>query len=445
MPTLTETLANPAIELRAIKPLASGGNDVFVGYYNDPAILATHAKRLNDAGYHIYSPINLILQTETVLARLNQPPARGDATCDEDIARRLALPYDFDAVRAIDDKATATARALAATKAAEKMTAAKAAVEAALPGTPEATKAAKALAAAEKVTTELTSKPKTVRHKAATEEERRLVMGAAKSTVVFWRTLGVEPVVLDSGNGIQVKVPIDLPNDAASKKLIGEVLAIHKAEFEAPGVTLDCWDDAARIFRLPGYFNVKGDNSDPLRPHRLVKQFKLMTGEKAFATREMLDEIVRKKNTSKPADKPAAEKTDNRGRFNLENVETMLSGISEREPNFRFEAGKTTSYGSGFYVSCPNADEHSAPDGAIVGDDLSSTAAVWVNQRGWANFRCQHSHCQDLGWREFVELTKSADLQNVITKPWLAYGIHGSGVCMEGEQGRTSRGRPVLF
>ena len=377
--TTLDNLA-PAIELRAIRPLGFGKNETLVGYYNDPAALREHATRLNGEGFHIYSPVNPILQTDTILARVNQPPTRGRATCDEDIARRLVLPYDFDAIRAVDDKATAVARALAATKAAEKMAAAKAAVEAAPPGTPEAKKAAKALAAAEKLTIELTSKPKIVRHKAATEEERRLVIGAAKGAVTFWRELGVEPVVLDSGNGIQLKVPVELPNDAASEKLISDVLAIHKAEFEVPGVTLDCWSDAARIFRIASYYNVKGDNSDPLRPHRLVKQYPPKTAEKAFATREMLEEIVRRKeSTSRPADKPATEKTGDQGRFTLENVEMMLAGISEREPDFRFEAGKTTSHGPGFYVSCPNADEHSTPDGAIVtGDDLSSTAVVWV-------------------------------------------------------------------
>ena len=104
------TNTKEAVELRAIKQSASG-NDVWVGYFNDPAILKVHAERLNTQGYHIYSPINPILQTGAVVARLNQPPARGGATGNADIAQRLVLRYDIDAVRAVDEEATAAGNA----------------------------------------------------------------------------------------------------------------------------------------------------------------------------------------------------------------------------------------------------------------------------------------------------------------------------------------------
>jgi P4 family phage/plasmid primase-like protien len=45
---------------------------------------------------------------------------------------------------------------------------------------------------------------------------------------------------------------------------------------------------------------------------------------------------------------------------------------------------------------------------------------VWVSEdRGFANFRCLHAHCTDLGWKEFVEAYKARDLQDLITRPWL--------------------------
>ena len=336
----TTTLANPlpsalvapstaAIELRAIKSSASD-NDVWVGYFNDPAILATHAKRLNEEGYNIYSPINPILQTDAVVAKLNQPPARGGATGNAGVARRLVLPYDIDAVRGIDDKATATARATAVTKAAEKTAVAQAAAATVQPGTIGATEAAKALTAAERATAELALKPKIVRHGAATDEERRAAWSMTQSIVNFWHGQGVEPKVLDSGNGYQIFVPIDLPNDSDSEKLVRDVLAIHEAEYQTPGAKLDCWKDAARILRLPGYLNVKGDNSDPTRPHRMVKQLNIASG---LATREMLEEIRSKRTNAVPVDKPAPttlpipEDEDESGNFTLENVETMLVRI----------------------------------------------------------------------------------------------------------------------
>jgi hypothetical protein len=43
----------PAVELRAIR-----SKEILVGYFDDPAIFEAHARRLNNAGFHIYSPIN---------------------------------------------------------------------------------------------------------------------------------------------------------------------------------------------------------------------------------------------------------------------------------------------------------------------------------------------------------------------------------------------------
>jgi P4 family phage/plasmid primase-like protien len=394
------TAANEAIELRAIKQSTSG-NDVWVGYFNDPAILTVHAECLNAQGYHIYSPINPIRQTGAVVARLNQPPARGGATSNADIARRLVLPYDIDAVRAVDEVATAAGNSKA-----------KAAAEAAGKPAP---------------------KLKVVHYAAATNEERQAAKEVAQAIRDFWCSQGVEPKCLDSGNGYQIFLPINLPNDDESEKLVKDVLAAHRAEFETPGAKVDCWSDAARILRIPGYKNVKGDNSDPARPHRKVR---LLCEPSGLATRKMLEEVRNKAASARP-DRPAVDKaaptapdaisvTDERGLYTLENVEVMLAGISTRLPEFTFESGKKTSYGRGFWVTCPNADEHSTPEGAITDDGLTSTTVVWVNERGFANFRCQHSHCQHLKWHQFVELTKSEDLQNIITKPWLAALTIGS-------------------
>lgn len=365
------TAANAAVELRAIK-----NGHVLVGYYNDPTIFATHAKPLNEDGYHIYSPINPILPA--AIARLNQPPSHGSAVRKEGIARRLVLPYDIDAVRAEDPAATAVANGSAK------------------PG----------------------SKPKVVTYSAATTSEREAARAVTQNIVNFWRIQGVEPKCLDSGNGYQIFVPIDLPNDLDSEQLVKDVLAAHKAAFEAPGAKIDCWSDANRILRVPGYLNVKGDNS-PERPHRIVK---LLNEASGLATYEMLEEIKGKRPstapaaTHKPADGAAIQVTEDTQRFTLENVKNMLAGISTRVPDFCFESGKKTTYGPGFWVTCPNADAHT--EGRAIG--LTSATAVWVNERGFANFRCQHDHCQEWKWHEFVDAYKAHDLQDVITKPWLA-------------------------
>lgn len=215
-----------AVELRAIKSLPSGANDVLVGYYDDPAIFAEHAKRLNADGYHIYEPINPI--KPEVAADVNQTPSRRAAVHKTDIARRLVLPYDYDVDR-----------------------------------------------------------PK---GQAASDAELKAARPVVQKRFNYWRELGVVPLVQFTGNGWQVEVPIDLPNDVASEELVKKVLQVHKAEDDAPGVVhLDCWKDANRIFRVPGYKNWKGDGSAD-RPHRTVK---LLNESSGCASREMLEEIAK--------------------------------------------------------------------------------------------------------------------------------------------------------
>jgi hypothetical protein len=213
------------IELRAIKPLPSGKNDTYVGYYDDPEILAEHAKRLNDDGYHIYSPFNPI--KPGAVTQLNQPPSRRRAVRGHNIERRVRLPYDYDVDR-----------------------------------------------------------PK---GQAASDSELRVARAVVQKRVNFWREHGVAPLVKHSGNGYQLEVPIDLPNDAAAELLVKKVLQVHKAEDDTPGVHLDCWKDASRIFRVPGYINWKGDGSAE-RPHRTVK---LLNESSGIATREMLEAFAK--------------------------------------------------------------------------------------------------------------------------------------------------------
>jgi putative DNA primase/helicase len=387
-PTATGFPPPSAVELRAIR-----NKEVLVGYFDDPTIFEEHARRLNNAGYHIYSPINPILSAAIV--RLNQPPACGSAVRKESIARRRVLPYDVDAVRAEDPIATAAAN--------DKARAA-------------------AMAAGKPI-----PEPKIVTYPAATEAERKAARAVTQNLVNFWRGLGVEPKVLDSGNGYQIFVPIDLLNDSESEKLVKGVLAAHKAAYETPGAKIDCWSDANRILRVPGYKNVKGDNSDPARPHRVVKQLNVASG---LATKEMLEEIRSKHapvtdTSAKSTPNAATAPTEDTQRFTLENVKDMLDAIEKREPkytgkSFIFKSGKT-SFGPGFWVECFNADKHSSTENAITEcDDLTSTTAVWVNERGFADYKCQHDHCKGLGWPEFVAAYKAHDLQDIITKPWLA-------------------------
>ncbi len=83
------------------------------------------------------------------------------------------------------------------------------------------------------------------------------------------------PFVIDSGNGFYLLFPIDLPNDADSLKLIERILRAIGQRWSDAAVKIDSTvANAARILRLPGTTNRKGDNTKD-RPHRLCKMIDL--------------------------------------------------------------------------------------------------------------------------------------------------------------------------
>jgi hypothetical protein len=120
---------------------------------------------------------------------------------------------------------------------------------------------------------------------AATEQERQAAWAVVEKIVAFWRERGVQPEVIDSGNGYQVKVPVDLPTKTP---LIKKALQAHIHQFNAPGAKIDLLHDAPRIARIPGYTNWKGDGSTE-RPYRTVK---LLNAAAGLATEAQLQEII---------------------------------------------------------------------------------------------------------------------------------------------------------
>lgn len=232
---------NTVHELRAIKKLTSGHNDVLVGNYDAPAIFAEHARRLNDEAYDIYSPVNPI-KAHTI-CDLNEPPKRRASTTKKtDIDRRTVLFYDYDVERA--------------------------------------------------------------KGQAASDAELTAALPVVQKRADAWRNLGATPWVTHTGNGFQMGVQIDLPNDSESETLVKKVLETHKAEDDVPGIVhLDCWKDANRIRRVPGYKNWKGADTAE-RPRRVAR---LLTEASGVASRAVLENIAKawvRRKTSSPSSAP---------------------------------------------------------------------------------------------------------------------------------------------
>jgi AAA domain len=231
--------------------------DTYVGHYDDPAILERHAQRLNAEGYHIYTTINPI--NPEFARNINGAPTRGARAGSQHIARRLVLPYDIDTIRPVGQ--------------------------------------------------------------AANDAERRAAREATAKVVEFWRSKGVQPEVIDSGNGYQVRVPVDLPNNAEVGALLKSVLRTHKQQFATAGVKFDVLADAPRVMRMAGYTNWKGGGA-PDRPHRKTK---LLNAGSGLAALETLRAIA------KDAPPIISEKTERvAGPADLDALETMKRAYHKR-------------------------------------------------------------------------------------------------------------------
>jgi hypothetical protein len=195
------------VELRVPK---AGRARVVSGYFDDPAAMAHAAARLDGRHPGIYVTANPV--NPALLARAsNRVVEHAELTTgDHDVARRRWLPIDLDPVRPAGVSATDTEHAAAIAKARE-------------------------------IATYLTGEG--------------------------WPA----PVLADSGNGTYVLARVDLPNDEASRELLHRCLEALAFRFDDEAVHVDgTMFNAARIIRVPGTRNAKGDSTSD-RPHRTAR------------------------------------------------------------------------------------------------------------------------------------------------------------------------------
>jgi hypothetical protein len=75
----------------------------------------------------------------------------------------------------------------------------------------------------------------------------------------FFYSKGLEPITVGSGNGAHIYIPIDLPNDEASKLLCQKMLQALAANYDTSTVKVDTSVfNAGRITKVPGSIARKG-------------------------------------------------------------------------------------------------------------------------------------------------------------------------------------------
>ena len=197
------------VELRALNFKDRTGN-TFSGYFNDPEKFIEAVRIASKFSGGIYMPIN-VLNPALIARRSNRATEYAKlTTADCDIIRRQFIPIDLDPIRSSGVSSTDE------------------------------------------------------QHEAALNKARTIHKWIIKEK---WP----EPIFCDSGNGAHLLLPIDLPNNEESTVFVQNMLyGLHENFSDDVIVVYTSVHNAARIMRVPGTMNCKGDNH-PKYPHRMAK------------------------------------------------------------------------------------------------------------------------------------------------------------------------------
>lgn len=223
---------------------------------------------------------------------------------------------------------------------------------------------------------------------ASNDEEHEYAIEKAKIIREELSRVGWQnPILTDSGNGAHLTYRIDLPSD--DNGLVQKVLsALQYFNDDKVKIDLSVFNPA-RIVRLPGTMNRKGDDVDGKvcgRPHRMAKileapetmtvvteeQLRIVAGEETASEGYSLESEIRE--------------CDEEDDFNLD------KWIAKYAP----DAGPPREYNGGRlwqFKVCPFNPAHN-----------NSATAIFQFPSGKPGFKCQHDGCRGNDWTKFREL-----------------------------------------
>ena len=191
-----------------------------------------------------------------------------------------------------------------------------------------------------------------------------------------------DPIMTDSGNGAQLMYRIDLPADDGElvRRVIGE---IAKASSEQVAIDTSV-HNPARIWRLPGTMNCKGD-SIPERPHRMARILE-EPQDIVSVSRGQMQDIVSYQSEDTQTDVPDDEWKHTIPAFDLD------SWIAQYCP----ELGSPQPWKGGrkwIFPICPFNEAHTNKSAVLIQEPSGAVA-----------FKCHHNGCSGNDWRALREL-----------------------------------------
>jgi len=103
----------------------------------------------------------------------------------------------------------------------------------------------------------------------ATDDEFAVALGVAHNVKAWLASRGWDDILMfSSGNGVHVLPRCDLPNDAASERLVKSVQLAVSKKFSNDRVEIEVFPDADRLVRAYGSMNRKGTETETLKWRR---------------------------------------------------------------------------------------------------------------------------------------------------------------------------------
>lgn len=205
-----------------------------------------------------------------------------------------------------------------------------------------------------------------------------------------------DPLVAESGNGLHLLYPVDLPNDSEATDMMKAVLVALGDRFDDDVVKVDRGVfNAARICKLYGTVSNKGDHTSlgPWRLSRLVS-----TPDRGEVTAAQLLALVGEAKTTPQAVRMAPSAKPVSGGFALEDFLARhgieyTCDVHERRERFKL-------------ALCPFNSDH-----------VNGEAAVFRGGDGKLGFKCQHDSCGDKTWRDVRDLLDGTRARRFPTFP----------------------------
>ena len=191
-----------------------------------------------------------------------------------------------------------------------------------------------------------------------------------------------DPIMTDSGNGAQLMYRIELPADDGElvRRVIGE---IAKASSEQVAIDTSV-HNPARIWRLPGTMNCKGD-SIPERPHRMARLLE-EPQDIVSVSREQMQDIVSYQSEDTQTDVPDDEWKHTMPAFDLDSwIVQYCPELGSPQP---WKGGRKW-----IFPVCPFNEAHTNKSAVLIQEPSGAVA-----------FKCHHNGCSGNDWRALREL-----------------------------------------